>query len=65
MLIFEVNDAFKVQYIVALSTAHARNLRRHFTEAKKLHIYNDHTFMATHLKKYVIIMFKVHGKLQE
>ncbi len=51
MLVFEVNDSIKVRHIVALSTAHASKLRRHFSNAKKLHIYNDHSFIASHLRK--------------
>ena len=51
LLVFEVSDSITIRHIVALSTAHAGKLRRHFSNAKKLHIYNDHCFVATHFKK--------------
>ena len=50
-LVFEVKDSIRTKHIVALSTAHANKLRRHFSHAQKLHIYNDHCFVATHLKE--------------
>ena len=50
-LVFEVKEATRVRNIVALSTAHANKLRRHFHHAQKLHIYNDHTFIAEHIKE--------------
>ena len=50
-LVFEVSDSVRVRHIVSLSPAHANKLRRRLSHAKKLHIYNDHVFIATHLKQ--------------
>ena len=50
-LVFESIDSTRVRHIVALSPAHASKLRRQFGHAKKLHIYNDHTFKATRFKE--------------
>ncbi|XP_064396597.1 uncharacterized protein LOC135343550 isoform X2 [Halichondria panicea] len=50
-LVFEVKNSAGVRNIVALSSAHANKLRRHFSNAKKLHIYNDHTFLAVHIQE--------------
>ena len=51
-LVFEVVDsATKVRHIVAVTPAHAVKLRRRYPHAKKIHVYNDHCFIASHIKK--------------
>ena len=51
-LVYEITDSTsKVRHIVAVTPAHAVKLRRRYPQAKKLHIYNDHCFTATHIKK--------------
>ena len=50
-LVFEIEDTERTRHIVALSQAHASKLRKRVTHARKLHIYNDHIFVATHLKQ--------------
>ena len=51
-LVFEVEDSpNKLRHIVAVTPVHAIKLRRRYPHAKKLHIYNDHCFTATHIKK--------------
>lgn len=53
-LVYEISDSpNKVRHIVAVTTAHAAKLRRRYPQAKKLHIYNDHCFTATHIKRRV------------
>jgi hypothetical protein len=50
-LVFEISDSRRTRHIVALSQAHASKLRKRVSHARKLHIYNDHIFVATHLKQ--------------
>ena len=51
-LVYEITDApNKIRHIVAVTTTHAVKLRRRYPHAKKLHIYNDHCFTATHIKR--------------
>lgn len=50
-LVFEVKDAIRTRHIVALSKTHASKLRKQFVNAHKLHIYNDHSFVASHMKE--------------
>lgn len=50
-LVFEISDSARMRHIVALSRAHASKLRKRVTHAHKLHIYNNHIFVATHLKQ--------------
>ena len=38
------------RHIVAMNTVHATKLRKQLTNYTKLHVYNDHTFTATHIK---------------
>lgn len=50
MLVFELEEGTQRRHIVALNTFHATKLRKQLTSYIKLHIYNDHTFTATHIK---------------
>ena len=50
-LVFEISDSRRTRHIVALSQAHASKLGKRVSHARKLHIYNDHIFVATHLKQ--------------
>ena len=50
-LVFEISDFHRTRHIVALSQAHASKLRKRVSHARKLHIYNDHIFIATHLRQ--------------
>ena len=51
MLVFELSDSRRTRHIVALSAAHASKLRKRLAHCRKLHIYNDHIFVATHLRQ--------------
>ena len=52
-LVFEVEDSpNQLRHIVAVTPVHAVKLRRRYPHAKKLHVYNDHLFTATHIKRY-------------
>lgn len=50
MLVYEVEEGTQRRHIVALNTFHATKLRKQLPSYTKLHIYNDHTFTATHIK---------------
>ena len=46
---FEIKDGHHLQHRVALNMEQARYLRKQHPKAKKLHIYQDHTFTAVHM----------------
>ncbi len=50
-VVFEVQDGEHKKHIVALNPAHANRLRKQLQRYTKLHIYNDHTFIAQHIKR--------------
>ena len=42
------------RHLMAPNMITATKLRKRMPHAKKLHIFNDHTFIATHFKEYVL-----------
>lgn len=49
-LVFEIKDNDHKRHIVATDLAQANRLRKQLNNYTKLHIYNDHTFIAIHIK---------------
>jgi hypothetical protein len=49
-LVYEISEGNHIRHVVAVSFAHAQKLRKQLSHYTKLHIYNDHTFTATHIK---------------
>jgi len=51
-LVFEIEEGSgRVNHIMAMSAPHAIKLRQKYKSAKKLHIYNDHIFLASKLNR--------------